>query len=72
MVFISVCVHVNLCDICSPCLTLCQMCDLAIVVFMFQTEMGGWALRLAVGIYVLLLAVTASRANEGGNISQAP
>ncbi len=48
------------------------MCDLAIVVFMFQTEMGGWALRLAVGIYVLLLSVTASRANEGGNISQAP
>ncbi|XP_059360036.1 integrin beta-4 isoform X2 [Carassius carassius] len=26
--------------------------------------MGGWALRLAVGIYVLLLAVTASHANE--------
>ncbi|XP_050972902.1 integrin beta-4 isoform X2 [Labeo rohita] len=26
--------------------------------------MGGWALRLAVGIYVLMLAVTASRANE--------
>uniref|UniRef100_A0A8C2HQW0 Integrin beta n=1 Tax=Cyprinus carpio TaxID=7962 RepID=A0A8C2HQW0_CYPCA len=29
-----------------------------------QTEMGGWALRLSVGIYVLMLAVTASRANE--------
>ncbi|XP_026125310.1 integrin beta-4 isoform X4 [Carassius auratus] len=28
------------------------------------TEMGGWALHLAVGIYVLLLAVTASHANE--------
>uniref|UniRef100_A0A8C1XYC9 Integrin beta n=1 Tax=Cyprinus carpio TaxID=7962 RepID=A0A8C1XYC9_CYPCA len=26
--------------------------------------MGGWALRLSVGIYVLMLAVTASRANE--------
>ncbi|XP_043103787.1 integrin beta-4 isoform X2 [Puntigrus tetrazona] len=26
--------------------------------------MGGWALRLAVGIYVLLFAVTASHANE--------
>ncbi|XP_073675885.1 integrin beta-4 isoform X2 [Garra rufa] len=26
--------------------------------------MGGWALRLAVGIYVLMLAVTASSANE--------
>uniref|UniRef100_A0A8C2FVW6 Integrin beta n=1 Tax=Cyprinus carpio TaxID=7962 RepID=A0A8C2FVW6_CYPCA len=64
MVCISVCVHVHLCGICSPCLTLCKMCDLAIVVFMFQTEMGGWALRLSVGIYVLMLAVTASRANE--------
>lgn len=46
-----------------------KMCDLAIVVFMLQTEMGGWALRLAVGIYVLMLAVTASRANEGGSIN---
>lgn len=26
--------------------------------------MGGWALRLAVGIYILMLAVTVSRANE--------
>ncbi len=55
----------------SPCLTLCKMCDLAIVVFMFQTEMGGWAMGLALGIYVLLLAVMDSRANEGGN-SQNP
>ncbi len=47
------------------------MCDLAIVVFLFQTEMGGWALGLAVGIYVLLLTVMDSRANEGGN-SQNP
>lgn len=44
------------------------MCDPAIVLFVFQTEMGGWALRLAVGIYVLMLAVTAGHANEGGNI----
>jgi len=45
------------------------MYDLAIVSFVFQTEMGGWARRLAVGIYILMLAVTVSRANEGGNIN---
>lgn len=44
------------------------MCDPAIGLFVFQIEMGGWALRLAVGIYVLMLAVTAGNANEGGNI----
>lgn len=61
-------VHVYMYDICSPCLNLCNMCDPAIGLFVFQTEMGGWALRLAVGIYVLMLAVTAGNANEGGNI----
>lgn len=45
------------------------MCDFAIFLFVFQTEMGGWALRLAVGIYVLMFAVTTGRANEGGNIN---
>jgi len=68
LVCISMCV-VFMCDICSPCLTLCNMYDLAIVSFVFQTEMGGWDRRLAVGIYILMLAVTVSRANEGGNIN---
>lgn len=45
------------------------MCDPAIVLFVFQTEMGGWTLHLAVGIYVLMLAVTAVRANDGENIN---
>ncbi|XP_048065195.1 integrin beta-4 isoform X3 [Megalobrama amblycephala] len=33
--------------------------------------MGGWALRLAVGIYVLMLAVTAGHANEVNHCSAA-